>query len=133
MIIVDTHILTALYIESEHTTAVESLLNIDCTWLAPISWRSEFRNILALYLHKKIISQQHSLNIMHEAEHLMSGNEYQPSSEIVLQLVNTSSCSAYDCEFVSLAKQFNVPLITQNQKIRTDFPRYTSDIAHYIR
>jgi len=42
MIIVDTNILIYLYIQGEHTPSVESLVQLDCTWAAPILWRSEF-------------------------------------------------------------------------------------------
>ena len=133
MIIVDTNILIYLYIEGEHTSSVESLVHIDSIWAAPLLWRSEFRNVLALYLRKKIISLQQAQDIIDQAEHLMIENEYQPSSKAVLDLVTVSNCSAYDCEFVSLAKQFDVPLITQDKKILAEFPHYTSQIAHYIR
>ena len=132
MIIVDTNILIYLYIQGEHTSSVESLVHIDCTWAAPILWRSEFRNVLALYLRKNVVSLQQALDIIDQAEHLMLENEYQPSSETVLNLVNTSNCSAYDCEFVSLAKQLDVPLITQDKKILAEFPHYTSQLTHYI-
>ncbi len=132
MIIVDTNILIYLYIQGEHTSSVESLIQVDCTWAAPLLWRSEFRNVLALYIRKKIISLQQALDIIDQAENLMLDNEYQPSSEIVLNLVNTSNCSAYDCEFVSLARQFDVPLITQDKKILAEFPHHTSQLNHYI-
>ena len=132
MIIVDTNILIYLYIQGEHTSSVESLIQVDCTWAAPLLWRSEFRNVLALYIRKKIISLQQALDIIDQAENLMLDNEYQPSSEIVLNLVNTSNCSAYDCEFVSLAKQLDVPMITQDKKILAAFPHHTSELNHYI-
>lgn len=133
MIIVDTNILIYLYIQGEHTSAVERLVNIDCVWAAPVLWRSEFRNVLALYLRKKIISLQQAIDITSQAELLMEGNEHQPSSDMVLDLVNKSTCSAYDCEFVSLAKQFDVSLITQDKKILTEFPQYSTQLEHYIR
>ena len=132
MIVVDTNILIYLYIQGEHTSAVESLVTIDCTWIAPLLWRSEFRNVLALYLRKKIISLQQALDIIAQAEHLMLDNEYQPLSTSVLELVNRSSCSAYDCEFISLAQQLNVQLITQDRKILTEFPDHASQLMHYI-
>lgn len=133
MIVVDTNILIYLYIQGEHTSSVESLLNIDCNWAAPLLWRSEFRNVLALYMRKKVISFQQALDLIEQAERLMIENEYQPSSEIVLSLVNASNCSAYDCEFVSLAKQLDVPLITQDKKILAEFPQYTSQLTQYIQ
>jgi predicted nucleic acid-binding protein len=62
----------------------------------------------------------------------MKENEYQPSSEAVLDLINASSCSAYDCEFVSLAKQFDCQLITQDKKILAEFPHHASQLKDYI-
>lgn len=132
MIIVDTNILIYLYIQGEHTSSVESLVHIDCNWAAPLLWRSEFRNVLTLYLRKRVVPLQQALDIIDQAEHLMIENEYQPSSEAVLNLVNISNCTAYDCEFVSLAKQFDVPLITQDKKILAEFPHHACQLEQYI-
>lgn len=132
MIVVDTNILIYLFIQGEHTRSVESLIQMDCAWAAPFLWRSEFRNVLALYLRKKIISLQQALDITNQAENLMIGNEYKPSSEDVLNLVNSSNCSAYDCEFVSLAKQLDVPLITQDKKILLEFKDHSCELKHYV-
>jgi predicted nucleic acid-binding protein len=46
------------------------------------------------------------------AESLMLENKYEVSSAHILQLVKRSNCSAYDCEFVALAKVINIPLVT---------------------
>jgi predicted nucleic acid-binding protein len=59
------------------------------------------------------------------AENLMLENEYEVSSAHILQLVNTSNCFAYDCEFVALAKLLNVPLITAYKKLSRNFPILT--------
>ncbi len=131
MIVVDTNILVYLYIQGEHTTAVEELLKSGHTWAAPHLWRSEFRNVLALYIRKNIISLQQAIDITRQAEYLMTDNEYQPSSELVLELVNTSECSAYDCEFVSLAKLLDVPLVTQDKKILAQFPLYSTRLEDF--
>ena len=39
----------------------------------------------------------------------------------MLNLVASSSCSAYDCEFVALAHELNVPLVTFDKKILAEF------------
>lgn len=133
MIVVDTNILIYLYIQGEHTSDVESLIHIDSHWVAPLLWRSEFRNVLALYMRKKIVSLPRILSIIDQAEYLMRDNEYQPESKSVLNLVDISTCSAYDCEFVSLAKQFDVPLITQDNKLLTEFPNNAIRLKDYIQ
>ncbi len=53
---------------------------------------------------------------------MMAGFEFDVSSESVLTLVERSDCSAYDCEFVTLAQHLGVKLITMDGKILRAFP-----------
>ena len=39
-----------------------------------------------------------------------------------LGAVTISTCSAYDCEFVALARDLQIPLITVDRQILNDFP-----------
>ena len=121
MIVVDTNILAYLYLQGEHTKQTEKALIKDPEWVAPILWRSEFRNVLAYYTRSKILKLDESLRIMNEAEILMSGGEYDISSIEVLSLAELSGCSAYDCEFIALATDLKVPLVTSDSKILNAF------------
>jgi len=40
----------------------------------------------------------------------------------VLELAVRSRCTAYDCEFVALAKQLGVPLVTSDRQVLAAFP-----------
>jgi predicted nucleic acid-binding protein len=40
----------------------------------------------------------------------------------VLELASRSGCSAYDCEFVALAQDLEVPLVTNDRQILKAFP-----------
>jgi len=122
MIVVDTNILAYLYLPTEHTQKVEALLAKDPEWIAPTLWRSEFRNVLALYLRKGLLTFYQALEIQNEAEALLQNNEFIVTSLDVLQLVQNSECSAYDCEFVALAQNMNVQLITMDKRILNNFP-----------
>jgi predicted nucleic acid-binding protein len=59
---------------------------------------------------------------MQEAEAILSAHEDKVSTEHVLQLVSSSQCNAYDCEFVAVAQHLGVPLITEDRAILTAFP-----------
>jgi predicted nucleic acid-binding protein len=55
-------------------------------------------------------------------ESLFQGKEYEVASLDVLSLINQSECSAYDCEFVALAKGLGVKLVTMDRKRVSRFP-----------
>jgi predicted nucleic acid-binding protein len=123
MIVVDTNVIAYLYFKSEFSHCAEAVMTRDSVWAAPLLWRSEFRNVLAFYLRKKIITYPVALQIIEQAESLMDGGEYSASSESVLELIQSSQCSAYDCEFIYLARELKVPLVTADKKILAEFPK----------
>jgi len=122
VIIVDTNTIAYLYLPTLETAAVEKLLELDSEWAAPQLWRSEFRNILALYVRKKILTFEAACQMQRQAEQLMIGNEYEIDSLSVLSTANESGCSAYDAEFVALAKSLNKKLVTSDKKLLRLFP-----------
>ena len=69
----------------------------------PALWRSEFRNVLALYLRQGDLAPADALEYMREAESLVEGREYHVPSAAVLRLSKESGCTAYECEFVYVA------------------------------
>ncbi|AFZ50168.1 type II toxin-antitoxin system VapC family toxin [Dactylococcopsis salina] len=122
MIVVDTNIISYFYLPTEKTVDVERLFIQQPEWAAPSIWRSEFRNVLALYLRKQLLTFDQAYAIQSEAEMLLSENEFEVTSFDVLRLVQKSNCSAYDCEFVALAMQLQTVLITEDKKILENFP-----------
>lgn len=129
MIVVDTNILAYLYLPTKYTDQAEQLLQQEPVWAAPYLWRSEFRNVLALYIRKDLISFAQALKIQQSAEGLMRGNEYQVNSLEVLSVVDGSSCSAYDAEYIALAKSLKALLVTQDKKVLREFPKVSSDLS----
>jgi len=122
VIVVDSNILAYLYLPSEFSSQAESLLAEDPRWVVPVLWRSELRNVLALYMRKDLLTLEQAYTVQTEAETLLADAEYQVPSLDVMRLVESSDCSAYDCEFVALAKRLNVKLVTADKKILKAFP-----------
>ena len=83
-------------------------LKYDSGWISPFVQKSEFRNVVALYYRQGFISLEEAQLLICEAEDLMSGNEYEVNSYEIVELVSKSDCSAYDCEFVALARRLNL-------------------------
>ena len=122
MIVVDTNVIGYLFLSSEQSILAERALQKDNEWAAPILWRSEFRNVLSLYMRKNIIKLEHAQSIMNGALELLRGREYEVSSYEVLRLASETKCSAYDCEFVAVAKDLKVSLLTFDKQLLRKFP-----------
>ena len=125
MIIVDTNVIAYLLLGGEETPQARAALREDPVWAAPILWRSEFRNVLAMYLRQGHLVLSDALELVAEAESLLRGSEYRVESGRVLSLVAVSPYSAYDCEFVALSQELSVPLVTCDRQLLGAFPSVT--------
>jgi predicted nucleic acid-binding protein len=132
VIVVDSNILAYLYLPSEFSAKAERLLAREPHWVAPVLWRSELRNVLALYMGKDMLTLEQAYEIQTEAEALMADAEYDVPSLDVLRLAAASDCSAYDCEFVALARRLDVKLVTADKKVLKAFPTIATTLADAI-
>jgi len=122
VIVVDTNLLVYLYIRGQRTAEAEAVLTRDPVWAAPILWRSEFRSTLIGLVRRRAIPLDDALQIVAEAERGMAGREYTVVSQRILGLAARSGCSTYDCEFISLAEDLRVPLVTADRQVLRAFP-----------
>ena len=122
MIVVDTNVIAYLHIPGERMPLARRAFEKDPEWVAPILWRSEFRNVLAGHMRQRGLPLEEAARLMREAELLFRDAEHTVDSGQVLRLVSSSRCSAYDCEFVALAQQLDVRLVTTDDLILKEFP-----------
>ncbi len=132
MIVVDTNIVSYFYLNSENSELAEQIFKVDSVWGVPLLWRSEFRNVLSFYLQKKIIDLSDAEHIINLAEDLLQENEYEVNSFKVLKLTQMSGCSAYGCEFVCLAKDLGVTLVTEDKKILRQFSETAQSMRSFL-
>ena len=132
MIVVDTNVIAYLYLPGERSEQASQALQKDPMWVAPLLWRSEFRSALTLYVRKQRLALADAQEIMEESLRLMSGRECEPASSHVLRLAAESRCSAYDCEFVALAQDMDVPLVTVDRQVLTEFSELAVLLDDYI-
>lgn len=133
MIVVDTNIISYFYLNSDYSSLAEQTFKKDPIWSAPLLWRSEFRNILTFYLKKEIILLSEAIEIFESAGELLKENEYEINSAHVLSLAHSSGCSAYDCEFINLAKDLNISLVTEDKKVLKSFPESAISMHQFIK
>lgn len=122
MIVADTNLLAYLNIEGAFNQAARQVVLRDSEWVAPVLWRSELRNTLITCLRGGLIGRDEAFAIMTDAEAMMAFNEYDVASDDVLELAAETGCSAYDAEFVVLARDLGVPLVTTDRELLEKFP-----------
>ena len=122
MIVVDTNILAHFWLPSDHTELCEQLFQWDPEWVAPVLWKSEFRNVVILFMRKNLIGFPEAIQISEKAENQMKEREFHVNSVQVYDLANNSDCSSNDCEFISLAEELDIKLVTMDKQILRSFP-----------
>lgn len=129
MIVVDTNVIACLYLPGAQTAAARRSLLADPDWVAPYLWRSELRNVLATYLRGGHIALPEAESVMAEAERTMMDAEFDVDSAEVLALALESGASAYDCEYVALARRLKIKVLTSDRALLRRFPGDTVDLA----
>ena len=121
-VVVDTHVIAYYWLPGVHTENAAALRRRTDDWFVPRLWRSEFRNVLARYLRAQIIGLDQAQALIRSAEAELVDCEREVDSAAVINLVAASACSAYDCEFVALARQMDIPLVTEDTGLLRAFP-----------
>lgn len=122
MIVVDTNVVAYLLIPGKYTDAARATLARDAAWAAPMLWRSEFRNVLALYLRTGEMTLRQATALQDAAEDLLAGREHLVESKEVLALASVSGRSACDCELIAVARQMSTKLVTSDRPLLASFP-----------
>jgi predicted nucleic acid-binding protein len=132
VIVVDTNVIASLWVPNDTDELAYKVLEKDSDWIAPLLWRSEFRNVLTIYLRADILALSIILQAIEEAEQLMESKEFEINSTQVLSLVSESTCSSYDCEFVALADDLDLRLVTFDKNINNEFPTIAMHPKQFI-
>lgn len=121
MIVADVNLVTYLLLGGPDTRLARRVFEIDSAWAAPLLWRSEFRGVLAAFMRQQGLTVADAWRAHELADGLLGGHEFSVPGERVLHLVASSPCSAYDCEYVALAEELGVPLVTGDRQVLRAF------------
>ncbi len=131
MIVADTNLIAYVLLPGEWSAQALKVLDADPEWAAPPLWQSEFRNILAQAVRRKEMTLAEARKVWGAALERMEGGEASADGERVLELAAESGCSAYDCEFVALALELGVPLVTSDAQVLDAFPRIAIPMGEF--
>ena len=122
MIVVDTNVVAYAVLPGERTAAALAVARRDPDWVAPFLWRSELRNILATAMRLRKMKLANALTAFAAAEELIQDVEIEASTGACLELAMAGGVSAYDAEFVLVAEQMGLALVTADRRLARAFP-----------
>lgn len=122
MIVVDSNVLAYLLIQGEQTELAAAVWRLDPEWCLPVLWRHEFLNILATYVKVGGADIADVEAVWKEALNLTAPGEHEVDPVEALRLAVRHRISAYDAQFVALAQQLDIPLVTEDRRLREAFP-----------
>ncbi len=123
MVVVDANIIAALVLEQEHSDEARQVWEMDPDWCAPPLWASELRSILAKYVKAGLLPARHAGPTMAVARRVvLPERTLESGDDEVLALAAKSGCSTYDCEYIAVAQELRLPLVTLNKQVLKAFP-----------
>jgi predicted nucleic acid-binding protein len=108
--------------DADRASLAQDVRARDPGWVVPRVWRSEFRNVLRTYMAGDYMTLAEAVDYAQMAEEDLHGSTRPVSTQRVLQLVDETDHSAYDCEYVALAQELDVPLVTGDETVAELFP-----------
>lgn len=132
MILVDTNVVIHLIISGLQTPAAEALYMQDPEWVSPPLILAEVRNVLITWgrTHQQPVSVLNEL--YQEAEAILIHHLRIPDPGKVVSIAHESRISAYDAEYVALAMETGLPLVTLDKLLLTRFPNQTQSLDRWM-
>jgi predicted nucleic acid-binding protein len=133
MIIGDTNLLVYLYVESDFTPQARQVHAIDPDWIFPPVARSEATNVLATLTRGKRLTPEAAASALERLEPRLATGFREVPMNAVLTLAIECGISAYDAQFIVLARQSGVFLVTEDGKLKTRFPDVAVSMESFIK
>lgn len=122
MIVVDTNVVVRFVLRGMNSDTADRVLERVPSWVAPALIRSEVRNVLVTSMRTSRMTLAEAREAGSRIEKVVIESDARISTDAVLALAGRSGCTAYDCEFVSVAMDLGVPLVTSDRQVLEAFP-----------
>jgi predicted nucleic acid-binding protein len=132
LIVVDANILCCYGIPGPKTPLADRLRRQDPHWCVPTLWRAEFRNVLVGQVRRGAMGLDVAMDLVRDTESMLRESEFVADSRTVLRRAVDSGCTAYDCEYVALAEELGVHLVTSDRRILAAFPDLAVTMQAYV-
>ena len=117
MIVVDTNVMASFLLGGEGGADAALLFETDPEWVAPIILISELRNVLLGFVRRGVLTSDQAKAMSDDAAMILGDRIATVASGQVFDVGLECGLTAYDAEFVALARTLGVPLATSDKAI----------------
>ena len=129
VIVADANVLLYLVCDTPQTELARRVYAADADWAVPILWEPEVLNGLLVMHRAGLLELEDATTAWRNAAMATAGCVHDCNAGSVLDTAAQTGLSVYDAYYVTLARMLNVPLVTEDKKVR----RACSDIARSMR
>ena len=122
MIVVDANVIAYALIAGDHTAAALAVRRRDPAWAVPELWRHEFLSILVQYVRARGMAQAEAAALYERAEALLMAAEQPVDFTAALALAVRYSLSAYDAQYLALARVLGTRCVTGDTELWQKVP-----------
>lgn len=133
MIVVDANIIAYLLISGDRTPEAQALWRFDNDWVVPDLWRDEFLNILSTYVRQGGADLETAKKLWGSAVDLFASKERSANPLLVLELAQQYRLSAYDAQYLAVALELGVMLLTEDRSFHRAVPQFSTTMQPYLQ
>lgn len=132
MIVADNTLLCHFFLRSDLGSTARQVRERDTDWIVPPLWRSEFANVLVKAYWACPDPLELYCRTWDAACATLERCERQVDFHDAIRLGAENRVSAYDAQYVSLARKYSVPLVTEDLKLQRQFPQVAISMATFL-
>lgn len=132
MIVVDANILIYSLIEGDYSPLAYKLRERDMDWRTTGLCLHEILNVLATYQRRDILTLAQCKKLLDHAERFIQVAQCEVKMDAALAVAAKYTITGYDAQYVALAQSLNVPLITEDRKLRGAVPGIAFSMQEFL-
>lgn len=122
MIVSDANVILHALTPGDHTSSAREALERADGVAVPELWRLEVANALAVIVRRGLLEPEQATQVFAGAVRTFGPREHETRPDAALAVALTSGLSAYDAEYVALARELGCILVTNDTRVLREAP-----------
>ncbi len=122
MIVADANLIFHYVVRGQFTEQAQAVFLKDRVWIAPTLWEAEILSAVCNEMRRGKIKREEAVLFILHARSLMRDQSHPIDFRRVLSVAEQTKCSGYDSQYISLAEQRGLKLVTCDNGILANAP-----------